>query len=280
MIAGKVVLDTYTNYARHYAMLQRWLLDNQFPTELAGLTPRMLVDCWDDVYLAGYCYPTPNNIRSAVAMLCRERFMTPPYVTDHPSVKAALDGYKKMAAHRSRRRQPIYHTRLEQLLRHMKRVCPWVPAALWFLITAAFIVAYRGFFRISEVRGFRRRHVVITAREITFYLPSSKSDQLGHGVTVHVHDLRANELLRGYWQATAPDAFLFPLQPEMLNAIIEQTAKALGWEGYFSFHSFRHGAATDFWRRTHDLMRLMARGRWRSKGAARYYVHDIDTDVA
>ena len=270
---------TYSNYARHYAMLHQWLCDNGLPTQLARLTARMLVECWDDVYLAGYCYPTPNNIRSAVAMRCRECYMTPPYVTDHPSVKAALEGYRRLAAARSKKRQPIGETRLEQLLSNMRRVCPWVPKALWGLITAAFRVAYRGFFRICEVKGFRRFHVVITEWEITCYLPTSKSDRLGHGVTVHIHDQQAIQLLQGYWQATAPEAYLFPLDPAMLNAIIEQTAKALGWVGYFSFHSFRHGAATDFWRRTHDLQLLMARGRWRSKGAARYYVHDIDTDL-
>ena len=257
-------------------MLQTWLRDNDLPGQLQYLVPRMLIDCWDDLYTAGYCYPTPNNMRSAVALQCRQRIMTPPYVTDHPSVKSALEGYRRMAAARIKKRQPIGDRRLEQLIQNMRRICPWVPAALWPLIMAAYRVAYRGFFRISELKGFIRRQVGITEQEMTYYLPTSKSDKLGHGVTVHIYEQRARELLRGYWQATAPDAVLFPLCPRMLNAIIAQTAKALGWSGYFSFHSLRHGAATDFWQRTHDLQRLMAAGRWRTKGAARYYIHDID----
>ena len=269
---------TYSNYARHYAMLLVWLSDNDLPTQLAGLTPQMLVQCWDDVFQAGYCYPTPNNMRCAVAMRCRESFMPPPYVTDHPSVKSALEGYRRLAAHRSKKRQPIGEARMEQLLRNMKRVCPWVPVELWSLITASFLLAYRGFLRISEVKGLRRRHVVITAQEITCFIQSSKSDRLGHGVTVHIHDQRVIQLMQHYWLVTAHDAYLFPLDPTMLNTIIEQTAKAVRWVGYFSFHSFRHGAATDLWRRTHNLPLLMARGRWRSKGAARYYLHDLDTD--
>ena len=55
------------------------------------------------------------------------------------------------------------------------------------------------------------------------------------------------------------------------------TARDARWEGYFSFHSLRHGKASDLWDATHSLPMVMAAGRWLTIAATRLYIHVYDT---
>ena len=48
------------------------------------------------------------------------------------------------------------------------------------------------------------------------------------------------------------------------------------WPGYYSYHSLRHGRATDIWLATGSLEAVMRAGRWSTKSAARWYVHVLD----
>ena len=183
------------------------------------LTPATFIQCLVDVYNAGYAYATANLLRSALAHSSRMWMLDPPFVTDHPSVKAALRGYRRMSAFRSTRRSPIRHGRLVQLLQSLGK---WVPKTLQLQVSLAFRLGYAGLFRIAELLGIRRRHLKFVRRGLQVFLPYSKTDQLGHGVTVLVRCPYLCQQLARMVADLPPDAFIFrhlqnPPQPSHTN---------------------------------------------------------------
>ena len=208
-------------------------------------------------------------------MAYRVQRLSPPYATDHPCVKAALTGYQRKAANRSVRRQPLLGSMLAPLL---KVVLESVPAVLQDEVEAIIRLGYAALFRISESRGVLMRHLTFFVGGVLLYLPTSKTDPLSRGVSVKVQtDPRLRELLLRLHRPGDPDAPLFRVTPAYINVLLQQAALSCGWQGYYSYHSLRHGRATDLWVANHDLQALMVAGRWRTRGAARYYVHQIVT---
>ena len=266
---------SYDSYVRHFRMLMVWLQDNNYPTALGLIMPNWLIEAFEDLDAAGYCYSTPNTIRSAVALAVRLQGLSPPFVTDNPCVKAALQGYKRKAANRSVRRQPILGIMLAPLL---KVVLDMVPTSLQDAVEAILRLGYAALFRISESRGVLMQHLTFLVGGLLLFLPTSKTDPLCRGVSVKIMtDLRLRELLLRLHRPGDPQAPLLRVHPAYINVLIRQAATTLGWQGYYSYHSLRHGRATDLWVATHDMQALMVAGRWRTRGAARYYVHQIVT---
>lgn len=238
------------------------------------LTPALFIQCLVDVYNAGFAYATANLIRSALALSCRMWLVEQPFITDHPSVKAALLGYRRMAAYRCTRRSPIRHGRLLHLIHAVQR---WVPQALRGQVTLAYRLGYAALLRISELLGIRCRHLKFVGRGVQILIPFSKTDQLGHGIHVLVRCPVICQQLAQMVTGLPPDAFIFRISSTLLNNVIRLTARDSRWTGYFSFHSLRHGKASDLWDATHSLPLVMAAGRWSSVAAARLYIHVTDT---
>ena len=100
---------------------------------------------------------------------------------------------------------------------------------------------------------------------------------MGHGMTVVVRCPVLCQQLAEMIADTPPDAFVFTISRTLLNHVIRLVARECHWEGYFSFHSLRHGRAADIWEEYHSMPMLMAAGRWLSIAAARMYIHFTDT---
>ena len=93
---------------------------------------------------------------------------------------------------------------------------------------------------------------------------------------MRVRERRLCMLLRQLCAHRQPDQKLFSISACLLNAVIKQAAAYWSWPGYFSYHSLRHGKATDLWLATGSLEELMKAGRWSTRAAARWYVHVLD----
>jgi len=260
-------------YDRQWRRLLEWLKDRGLPPMLSSLTVRLLLELFDDMFEAGFCYATPNLTRSAIALQCCLGLLPAPFITSHPSVIAALKGYKRRAASRSVRREPIGRARYNRLLALARQL---VPAAMWLQVEAALALGYEALFRVQESLSVVGAHVSFTAEGVLIFLPSSKTDQFRKGVYMRVRDRRLCHLLRRLCATTQPHQQLFSITAKFLNSIIRQAASYYAWPGFFSYHSLRHGRATDIWLTTRSLEAVMQAGRWSTKSAARWYVHVLD----
>jgi len=265
--------STWEAYDRQWRRTLVWLKDRGLPPLLSSLTVPLLLQLFDDQYAAGYCYATPNITRSAIALQCCLGLLPEPFITAHPSVKAALKGFKRRAACRSVRRQPIGKARYAKLLSIAKEL---TPPSLWVQVEAALALGYEVLFRMQESLEVRASHVSFTPEGVLIFLPSSKTDQFRRGISLRVKEHRLCSLLRQLCAQRGPHQRLFNISAGLLNGLIRTAASYWGWAGFFSFHSLRHGRATDLWLTTGSLEAVMHAGRWRSKAAARWYIHVID----
>ena len=271
-MARKVKAGTLSIYERHWKRLQRWMEDRGVPPLLECITVFLFIACLDDIMDAGYCYPAANFTRCAVALAYRIAQFDPPYVTDHPSVKAALKGFQRAAANRVTRRCGIGRVMREQLL---KVLFPLVPLELWPQVYGAFMVGSEMLLRINEALASLAGHYGFTATAVDLYLPQSKSDQLRHGVSIRSTHPMLVRCMRRLCEGLQPGQRIFTVTAAYLNELIGRGATILGWQGYYSYHSFRHGTASDIWLHTKDLQQVQSAGRWLTKAAARWYIHII-----
>ena len=272
LVAKKVTAGTLGNYERHWRKMRKWMVDMGVSPVLGALTVSMFILCLTHIYDAGYCYSAANLTRSAVALAYRLAQMDPPYVTDHPSVKAALKGFKRLAAPRAVRRCGIRKAARDQLL---TSIYPGVPPFLWLQVFCAMMLGSVLLLRVSEVLGSLGGHFSFEDGAVLLFLPTSKTDQLRKGVYMRSTHPHLIQCLRCLCAGIHPDQPVFTVSADYLNDLIKRGACALGWKGYYSFHSFRHGTATDIWLRTRDLQQVQLAGRWLTKAAARWYIHII-----
>ena len=139
LIELKVKESTLSNYERHLALFHVWLADLGYSTRLDDILPAWIVHCFEDIWYAGYCYATPNALRSGIALAFRRALRDPPYPTDHPAVKSALQGYKRAAACRSVKRMPVVYDKYCVLLQYVARA---VDLALRNQVDAAIPLGY------------------------------------------------------------------------------------------------------------------------------------------
>ena len=265
--------STQEAYERQWRRLLEWLHDRGLPPLLSSLTVRLLLELFDEMYEAGFCYATPNLTRSAIALQCCLGLLPGPFITAHPAVIAALKGYKRRAASRSRRREPIGRARYAKLLSLARQL---TPPALWLQVETAFALGYEVLLRVQEALDVLGSHVSFTPEGVLIFLPSSKTDQFRKGIYMRVKERRICSLLQRLCADRKPTQRLFSITAGFLNALIKQAAAFWAWPGYYSFHSLRHGRATDIWLATGSLEEVMKAGRWGTKSAARWYVHVLD----
>jgi len=273
LIKGKVAESSYEAYDRQWRRLLSWLQDRGLPPRLSSLSVPLLLELFDDMFAAGFCYATPNLTRSAIALQCCLGLLPAPFITTHPAIIAALKGYKRRAAGRSVRREPIGKARYAKLLSLAKQL---IPPALWAQVEAAFALGYEALFRIQETLTVLVADVSFTPEGVLIFLAQSKTDQFRKGIYIRVRERRLCTLLRQLYANRQPHHKLFSISAHLLNAVIKQAAAYWSWLGYFSYHSLRHGKATDIWLAMGSLEAVMKAGRWSSKASARWYVHVLD----
>ena len=143
------------------------------------------------------------------------------------------------------------------------------------MVFVAMMLGSEMLLRVSEVLESEAAHYEFSTKAVELYLPHSKTDQLRRGVRIKSTHPMLCRMLRKLCAGVPPGQRIFTIQAAYLNELIRKGANVLGWEGYYSFHSFRHGTATDIWLETKDLHKVQLAGRWWTKAAARWYIHVI-----
>jgi len=246
--------------------------DRNLTPDLRRVTVLLLIAVLKDIYQAGYAYATPNHLRSAIAMRCRMAVMPAPFVTDHPSFLSALAGYERMAAGRSVRREALRASRVIVLQRYaLQRF-----GGLRLLqVQVGIALGYELLLRIEELRATCVHHITDGTDGLLLFLGISKTDTLGRGIQLRISNPLTVSRLRRLVRATGHGP-LFPFPAQVFNTFIQCVAQAEGWKGFFSYHSLRHGRATDLWLETKNLYTVMLAGRWKTRAAARWYLHILD----
>ena len=266
--------QTYSKYLRHLNFFAQWLMDHHRPPHLGSVTVPLLIDVLDDIYAAGYCYSTPNHLRSALALRYRMAVFPQPFPTNHPSFLAALAGYQRLAASRSRHRQPLRQERYRMLVSYAKA---WFNGLFLLQLLAALSLGYELLMRISEARAVHPHHVSAGQDGMLVYLERSKTDPLARGISLRITDVFTAQCLQQLLAVTKQGP-LITISTDTINEFISSVARAERWKGFYSFHSLRHGKATDIWLRTGNIYAVMLAGRWKSRASARWYLHIISPD--
>ena len=161
---------------------------------------------------------------------------------------------------------------------------------------ASFCLAFAGFLRAGEFTYsakdrtspnfgqwfVTRSSIILFDDRLELTLPSSKTDPFRNGVTLHI--AATNDAgcpvasLRHLYQnfPAAPFGPLFETAPDraftstLVISELRAKLKSLGYEGHYSGHSFRRGAATEARNvgLPDELIKLL--GRWKSEAYLRY----------
>lgn len=138
----------------------------------------------------------------------------------------------------------------------------------------AFLLAHDCYLRRSEVAGLRAAHLQpdpVTG-DLLVVLPRSKT---GRNQSVLVRNLLVVRALRAVAADKRPSDHLFP-SGRTLYADFVAACRALGVADHgFTFHSLRHGGATEDYLRGGEpaLPAIQVRGRWRQVSSLQVYLH-------
>ena len=212
--------------------------------------------------------------------------------TDTFLVKKLMKGFSRSAPSKDAR-FPITIQRLQQLVTALKFVCNDSFEALLF--KTAFVLAFFGFFRISELLGQNKflqgcrqpiqvNDIKLSMYHLSIHLKGSKCDQSNKGETIHLSpekeykDLcpvsttsdfvkvrpKLAQTLLVHMNGKALSNFQF-------QAVLKKAAKHLGWPSEsYSSHSFRIGAATTAAMKGEPIDTIMQKGRWKSSAVNKY----------
>ena len=168
------------------------------------------------------------------------------------------------------------------------------------LYTAAFLLAFYGFLRVSEFtvegrhkqeRMLRREDVTVTgnapSRRVELFLSTSKTDQRGNGCTISIPEMISRicpvkAVLRYLeMRPRSGEAFLcsFGASPLTRHEFGTKIKKCMEYSGIpaakFSSHSFRIGAATTAAMAGIPDAQIQHMGRWASIAHRRYIRLDM-----
>ena len=163
------------------------------------------------------------------------------------------------------------------------------------LFKTAFVLAFFGFFRISELLGQNKslqgcrqaiqiHDIKFSVNHLSIHLKGSKCDQANKGETIRLAlekeykdlcpVLTTSEFVKVRPKSTktllahmnGKDLSNFQFQ-----AVLKKAAKHLGWPSEsYSSHSFRIGAATTAAMRGESVESIMQKGRWKSSAVNKY----------
>ena len=203
----------------------------------------------------------------------------------HPMLERIIAGIKRLVGERDKReRKPITRQILIQLLNNLDH-----KTLNGATLHAAYSIAFAGFLRCGEFTytageidepGFdawhlTRKSIDIQADRMTISLPASKTDPFRRGVVLTVaatHDSACavasmKNLFRKF--PSEPNAPLFhqaggAFTREFVTSNLRASMKRLGFEGNYSGHSFRRGAATSAKEAGLSDTDIQMLGRWKS----------------
>lgn len=238
--------------------------------------------------LESLAYSTARLYKTAIGWKCKLQGEID--VTDNYVVAKILVGLQKSATS-NRARLPI-------TLDMLKQIIPKVPLTCFnlyesSLFSAAFALAFHGFFRIGEITITRSEYEnrVVSASDLTIdpfksymtvVIRGSKTDQEKKGQAIRIPRTYTNvcpvEAVLQYMQRRPPvNGPLLchldgkPLSRAQFSAVLKRILAMLGVNyKLFSTHSFRIGAATSAAMYGIDTRRIMSAGRWRSDAYKKY----------
>lgn len=125
----------------------------------------------------GLGFASLDGIAFSIAWVHKLCALPPP--TDHPIVKGALSGAKRMLAKPLSPKQPLSLELVQRVA--LAHGCNNSLASIRFLFVL--LVGYAGFFRIDELRKLTVRNVSVTETHMSIYITQRKNDQYRDGHT-------------------------------------------------------------------------------------------------
>lgn len=244
LIKAHLEPKTHQNYEYGKRKLMRWL-------HASGrvLTEKAFLDFVADCQTARLSYHVPNFARSWLALYEKVKFNRQ-IITASFRVKMALEGYRRLDARRERVRSPIS----SRLLRRLIQPTVPKPTRMLFLLSYIFLLRVSEALSVAQGQGTVKK----TTKGYVLFLPKSKADPEGRGVSVF---FRKSEVPADLVSLLDKLIKKLPLQvcpsPPDLNACVHSVLGAS-----YTFHSLRHGRATDLFKEGMTLPRLMSLGRW------------------
>lgn len=193
---------------------------------------------------------------------------------------AALVKFAKV----SRPKLPITVGMLTRLVRQARaQRDKWIGAR----DAALFILSWSGMLRSAEARQLGWGDVVQTKKGVMLYIPFSKTDQVGEGAWVFLHDNRGSELsvlraltdLRRLTEEEEGPVFTATraatgaaMTTDTMRSRLRKMLDQMGVDGVelFGFHSFRRGGATAAALGQVSERQIRVHGRWRSDCVRKY----------
>lgn len=136
--------------------------------------------------------------------------------------------------------------------------------------------------RVSEVTAIDIEHIDFNAN--TLFIPRSKTDQTGKGVTQYIGDQTLEHVRVWIEKAKLKDGpllrainktYLYALKgrmyPDTIRKLIKARCRKVGIEGRISGHSFRVGTTQSLTTRGASLVELQICGRWTSPNMPAHY---------
>ena len=178
--------------------------------------------------------------------------------------RAALRGWRRMVP--SVKRPPLPVQVLYVMARFIK-----VELNLSYL-ALLFLLAFDGYLRIGEVCSLKVKDVRLVPTGAVLRLVSTKT---GPNQTVKVRSLTMVRLLRRLVSGRKPEESLFGYSKESVGSYFRMVVAVHGWGAcLFTFHSIRHGAATEDLIQGVELQEVLRRGRWAAAKSARHYIQE------
>ena len=221
--------------------------------------------------------------------------------TDHPLVKLALEGGKRIIAERrspsdkrSRRKEPLSSDLIRNLAQHFFDSTDLVEIRFLLMV----ILGFAGFFRISEMLQIQIKEITFDDTGSTIFLPISKTDQVREGNIVFISKTKTEccpiYWLRKYLIITElkhnPEAFLFCHLYKTKNGHnvhghrpIAYTTALKSFKDHLSkvtdpskygLHSLRSGGATEAANNGVSDRLISKHGRWSSNTSRDTYIKD------
>ena len=240
--------------------------------------------------LSGKAFSTAKTYLAALSSKHKLNSWTDP--TDSFLIKKLMQGFARSSPSKDVR-YPITLQRLQKIVKTLPLVCN--DSFEVILFKTAFVLAFFGFFRISELLGQnmslkRARKAVKVAdvkmepSKMSICLNGSKCDQRMKGEKIVLQRERvytevcpvlttreflrirpkSSEYLLVHYNSSQLTRFQF-------QAVLKKVAKQLGWPiQSYSSHSFRIGAATTAAMNGDSIDMIMEKGRWKSSAVKNY----------
>jgi len=138
-------------------------------------------------------------------------------------------------------------------------------------------LAYECLLRHTELCALQVEDVKVQGRDVEICIVGGKSHEgIGHirPEVFYLKGEKVGRMLQVWLVGKGPKDLVFPgWDKEAINAVIKQVATVEAWSTKvsWSFHSLRHGKATDLRNMGRSVAEVMRAGRWASASVAKHY---------